>query len=180
MQFASNQRPDTVPRTRLAELLDAVAVREGNHPTAVAGVEVARMSNPMPRFPNVYGPNIVFVVQGRKRAYLGGQAYDYDPDHYVVFAVPLPYECEWDASADEPLLAVSLAVEPTTVGEVLVEMDEPVPHEGNGDGPLPRGIASVPITPEVGDAVAGWPACGHRPTPACSGGRSSARSCTGC
>jgi AraC-like DNA-binding protein len=132
----------------------------------------------MPRYPNVFGPNLVFVGRGRKRAYFGGEVYEYDPDHYVVFAVPLPYEHEWDASSDEPLLAVSLAVEPTVLGEVLVEMDEPARcngEAGGGGGALPRGLSSAPVTPEVGDAVARLLECLRSPTDARVLGRQAVR-----
>jgi hypothetical protein len=64
---------------RLARLLNEVAVHEGMHPTLVEGVQVIRISKPMPRTPLVYPPNIVVVGQGQKRAYLGDEVYVYDP-----------------------------------------------------------------------------------------------------
>ena len=48
---------------RLVHLLGEVAVREGFHPTAVDGVRVLRRSEPHPRNPIVYYPNIVIVGQ---------------------------------------------------------------------------------------------------------------------
>ena len=65
-------------RRRLADLLGEVAVDEGMHRTPVEGVEVARISKPVPRAPVVYQPKILIVGQGRKRAYLGGEVYQYD------------------------------------------------------------------------------------------------------
>ncbi|MDB5295859.1 MAG: rclR 2 [Phycisphaerales bacterium] len=167
---------DRRSRTRLAGLADEVAAREWSYATAVSEVHVSRMSGAMWCCPNVYGPNIVFVVQGRKRADLGGEVFRYDPDHYVVFAVPLPYEYEWDATPGEPLLAVSPALEPTLLGEVLVVMDEPVPGEGDGeDGGLPRGISSTPITPDLGDSVARLLECLRTPAEARVLGRQTVR-----
>jgi AraC-type transcriptional regulator N-terminus len=97
-------------------LLNALAVREGTHPTSVPGVNLTRTSYPTPRRPVIYQPGIVILGQGRKRGYLGDQVFHYDSDHYLALSVPLPFECESEASAEEPLLAVTVAVEPTLLG----------------------------------------------------------------
>ena len=136
-------------RKRLASLLDEVAVHEGMNRTLVEGVEVARVSQSVPRAPVVYQPKILVVGQGRKRAYLGGEVYRYDPFNYLVLSVPLPAECETEATPEEPLLLLAIAVEPTLLGEMLLEMDDlPMPV-----GPTPRGISSTPMSEELGGAV---------------------------
>ena len=91
-------------RKRLASLLGEVAVHEGMHRTPVEGVGWPAVSKPVPRAPVVYHPNILIVGQGRKRAYLGGEVYNYDAYNYLVLSVPMPAECETDASPEEPLL----------------------------------------------------------------------------
>src|SRR5215472_3373071 len=111
-------------RKRLADLLGEVAVNEGMHRTPVEGVEVVRISKARPRAPVVYQPKILIVGQGRKRAYLGGEVYRYDAYNYLVLSVPLPAECEVEASTEEPLLLLSVGVETTMLGEMLLEMDE--------------------------------------------------------
>jgi AraC-like DNA-binding protein len=136
-------------RKRLASLLNEVAVREGTQQTLVEGVEVTRRSRSSPRTPVVYQPNIVVVGQGRKRGYLGDKVYQYDPFNYLVLSVPLPAECEWEASPEEPLLLVAINVDPTMLGEMLLEMDEP----SSPVGPTPRGISTTPMSEELGGAV---------------------------
>ena len=136
-------------RKRLASLLNEVAVHEGTQRTLVEGVEVTRRSRPSPRTPVVYQPNIVVVGQGRKRGYLGDKVYQYDPFNYLVLSVPLPAECEWEASPEEPLLLVAINVDPTMLGEMLLEMDEPLPPVGT----TPRGISTTPMSEELGGAV---------------------------
>jgi AraC-like DNA-binding protein len=136
-------------RKRLASLLDELAVSEGLQGTPVEGVAVARVSKPSPRAPVVYRPMILIVGQGRKRAYLGDEIYTYDAFNYLVSSVPLPAECETQASPEEPLLLLTIDVEPTTLGEVLLEMDELAPPAGL----TPRGIATTPMTEELGGAV---------------------------
>src|SRR5262245_46142752 len=136
-------------RERLAGLLDEVAVHEGTQRTLVEGVEVVRVSKPVPRTPVVYQPKILVVGQGRKRAYLGDEVYRYDPFNYLVLSVPLPAECETEATPEEPLLLLAITVEPTMLGEMMLEMDEPPAPVGA----TPRGIASTPMSDELGGAV---------------------------
>ena len=134
---------------RLASLLDEVAVHEGTHRTLVEGVEVSRVSKPVPRAPVVYQPKILVVGQGRKRAYLGGEVYRYDAYNYLVLSVPIPAECETEASPEEPLLLLAINVEPTMLGEMMLEMDEPSPPVGS----TPRGISTTPMSEELSWAV---------------------------
>src|SRR5271165_1019138 len=136
-------------RTRLAHLLNEVAVHEGVYPTIVESVRVARHSEPRPRTTVIYEPMIVGIGQGGKRAYLADEVYIYDPSHYLVLSVPLPVECEWEASPEEPLLLVAISVDPTMLGEMLLEMDEPLPPVGT----TPLGISTTPMSEELGGAV---------------------------
>src|SRR4051812_25702942 len=143
MNDAGNQH------SRLACLLGKIAVEEGMRRTPVEGVEVFRASAPIPRAPIVYLPRILIVGQGRKRAFLGGEAYVYDPYNYLVLSVPLPAECETEASPGEPLLLLAIHVEPAMVGEMMLELDEPSPPVT----PTPRGISSTPMNEEMAGAV---------------------------
>jgi AraC-like DNA-binding protein len=136
-------------RRRLASLLDEVAVDEGTQRTFVPGVDVSRVSKPVARAPVVYQPKILIVGQGRKRGYLGDEVYHYDAFNYLVLSVPLPAECETEASPEEPLLLVAINLEPTMLGEMLLEIDEPLLPAG----PTPRGISSTPMSDELGGAV---------------------------
>src|SRR3954463_13152141 len=107
-------------RERLASLLGEIAVEEGLQPTLIQCVHVFKGSQSVPRAPMVYRPHIIIVGQGRKRAYLGGEVYPYDPAHSPVLAVPLPAECDAEARPGEPILLVTIDVEATLVGEMLL------------------------------------------------------------
>src|SRR4051812_47626060 len=146
-------------RERLASLLGEVAVHEGGHRTLVEGVEVARVSKPVPRAPVVYQPKILIVGQGQKRAYLGGEVYQYDAYNYLVLSVPLPAECETEASPEEPLLLLAINVEPAMLGEMMLEMDEPPPPVA----PTPLGISSTPMNEELAGAVVRLLECVKKP-----------------
>src|SRR3954447_2098444 len=134
---------------RLASLLGEIATGEGLQPTRIDGVHVFRGSESVPRAPMVYRPHIIIVGRGRKRAYLGGEVYTYDPANYLVLAVPLPAECDAEAKPGEPILMVNIDVDTTLVGEMLLEIDD----SSSPSGGTPRGISSTPMTAELCGAV---------------------------
>jgi len=158
----SSSRSERAPRSRLAELLDTLAVNEGAQPTAVSGVQLARISQPSPRRPILYEPMILFLAQGGKRAYLGGKVLRYDAGNYLALSVPVPVECEVDASPAQPLLAVRIAVEPALLAEILVNLDVNLDGPAR-EGDVPRGIDASPLTPEISDAVVRLLECLRRP-----------------
>jgi AraC-like DNA-binding protein len=124
-------------------------VREGVTATGIAGVELVRDSNASRRSPVLYEPMILFLAQGRKCAYLGDERLTYDPDHYLALSVPVPVECEVTASADEPLLAVKIGVEPALLAEILVSLDAAMPASER----VPRGMHASPLPVEMRGAV---------------------------
>jgi len=136
-------------RSRLADLLDALADREGLQTTLVPGVEIGRVCEPARRKPLIYEPMLLFIGQGSKRARLGDEVIEYGPGKYLALAVPVPVECEVVASSEEPLLAVKLAVEPEMLADILIKLDDPGPL----DSAVPRGICARPMTQELEDAV---------------------------
>jgi AraC-like DNA-binding protein len=134
---------------RLAGLLGEIAVEEGLHQTLIEGVHVFKGSKSVPRAPMVYRPFIIIVGQGRKRAYLGGETYQYDPANYLVLAVPLPAECDAETTSGKPVLMVNIDVDATMVGEMLLEIDGPPARTSE----TPRGISSTPMSAELAEAV---------------------------
>ncbi len=126
----------------MTALLGALATREGIHPAVLEGVQLMRASKPLARTPVLYEPGIVIVGQGRKRGYLGNQVYTYDAHNYLVLSVPLPFECETEASPGKPMLAISIKVDLSTLAELLMKMDD-------GRHPempvMPQGIYSTPL-----------------------------------
>jgi AraC-like DNA-binding protein len=128
--------------------LDRIVKTEGWSPSFLDQVAFFRVSRNSPRCPIVYEPGIIIVGQGRKKGYLGDKVHLYDPDNYLVLSVPLPFECETIAEPGYPYLALSVAMEPRIIGELLAEMDEGLP--------LPEpvsGIGSTPLTEPMANAA---------------------------
>ncbi|MET1026559.1 MAG: AraC family transcriptional regulator, partial [Dongiaceae bacterium] len=85
----------------------------------------------------------------RKTGYLGDEVFTYDARQYLVLAVPLPFEAETDASAEEPLLGISMRVDLKVAAELLLALDE----AGSYAQVPPKGICSTPLDGKLGEAV---------------------------
>src|ERR1700730_6478509 len=134
---------------RLVELLGSLAKGEGYTRSYLDGVQFMRVSKSMTRHPVVYEPGIFIIAQGRKRGFLGGRVCTYDAKNYLVLSVPLPFDCEVEANPKMPLLGLSVRVDPVTIAELLMEIDErpakPVA--------MPRGIFATPLHDDLCSAA---------------------------
>jgi AraC-like DNA-binding protein len=148
-QLSSDTAFGDAAQARVIDLLGQLAPAEGSTQSDLDGVKFVRANRHRPRMPVMYEPSIVIVCQGRKRGFLGEQTFVYDARHYLVMAVPLPFECETEASDMEPLLAVTIKIDLTVVAELLIALNDT-------RGPLrgePRAFYATPIDPALGDAV---------------------------
>src|SRR4051812_24521679 len=101
--------------TRLVELLSGLTNGEGYSQSILDGVRFMRSSRSTHRTPVVYEPGVFIIAQGRKRGYLGDDVYTYDAKNYLVLSVPLPFECEIEATPEQPLLGLAVRVDPGTI-----------------------------------------------------------------
>ena len=135
---------------RMTSLLGALATLEGIHPTMLDGVQLMRASHPIRRMQVLYDPGIVIVGQGRKRGYLGDQVFTYDAHNYLVLSVPLPFECETEASPELPMLAVSIRVDLAVLSELLMKMDG---TPGSATPAMPQGIYSTKLDAQLSETT---------------------------
>jgi len=134
---------------RIIALVNHMAPSEGYTASSMDGVSFMRADRPLTRTPVLYEPSIVLVCQGRKRGFLGDDVFVYDANHYLVLSVPLPFSTETEASPTHPLLAVSIALDPFVVSELVVAVDPP----GDRSIATPRGIYSTPIRTRLSNAL---------------------------
>lgn len=140
---------NTERQARMVALLEKLAPFEGYTLSALDGVKFMRANASIPRIPVLYEPCIVIVCQGRKRGYLAGEHYVYDANHYLVLSVPLPFESETEASAQEPMLAVSVRIDLPVAAELVLALDP-----ARKDTPAtPLGMVSTPLSDGMGDAL---------------------------
>lgn len=97
------------------------------------GLMLGRADAPTAPQPCVYGPSIVVVAQGDKRAHMGGGTIDYGEKDYLVCTLTLPIESEiLTASPERPFLVLVLPVDVAVVSTLLVEMGD-MPIDGDAE-----------------------------------------------
>jgi len=106
----------------LVSLIEPLATRDGFVPTRLPGVHVLRASQDVARGPQLYEPSLVIIAQGSKLAYLGPRTLEYGAGHYLIQALPVPFECETYAMPNAPLYGVSVAIDRAMLGELVLAM----------------------------------------------------------
>ena len=135
--------------TRILELLYELVPDDGVIYNIVDKVDLFRISNTTPRTPMTYKPSIIFLAQGHKRIFVGDDVYTYDPLHYLVLSVPLPLECETNGTREEPLLGLTVNIDPATIAEIMLAIDD----RSQNFNTLPKGIYSAGIDNHLIDAI---------------------------
>ncbi|MEZ4727080.1 MAG: AraC family transcriptional regulator [Caldilineaceae bacterium] len=89
----------------------------------VAGLTIHRASAPTGLAHGVSFPSFCLVAQGSKEVLLGDNCYQYDPAHYLIATVALPYAA-WikEASPERPYLGFVLRLDAMMIGSVLAEV----------------------------------------------------------
>jgi AraC-like DNA-binding protein len=85
---------------------------------------LTRRSVPLEPLHSVVEPSLCVVAQGSKEVLLGESRYRYDPAHYLLTTVELPWASQvLEASKERPYLSLRLELDPTLVNSILVEAD---------------------------------------------------------
>lgn len=139
-------------QTRMVALLNRLAPAQGYTLSRLDGVKFMRADQALARMPVLYEPGIIIVCQGRKRGFLGDQVHVYDAQHFLVMALPLPFESETEATPAEPMLALALRLDLPATAELLLAIGN---VGGLDDAPkaAPQGMASTPLDARLADAV---------------------------
>jgi AraC-like DNA-binding protein len=135
-------------RQDLAALIDRLAVDDGDHETAIAGLNLYRSSQPINSKCGVYTSTLTLVAQGGKRVLLAGERYDYDQANYLVTTIDLPviYSVT-EASPERPCLCVVWQLDPSRIAELLTADLPPVKVSAG------RGMSISPLSHDMLDAV---------------------------
>lgn len=115
-----------------AELVAHVtrALHADGHLEPLPGLHLFRAGAPSEPLHSALSPALCIIAQGSKRVLLGADRYQYDPAHYLLATVELPIVSQViEASPGKPYLSLRLDLDPTLVGEVMMEA-EPVAARG--------------------------------------------------
>jgi len=87
--------------------------------TNIEGVNLYKTTTFLPRTPLTYDFCLVFVLQGKKIAYLPNKKFEYDSKNYLVVSATLPFECETIASKEEPYYCILIDIKKEIMNEII-------------------------------------------------------------
>ena len=143
---------------RLVSLLKPLAHTDGFLPTAIEGLRVVSACGNTARCPQIYDPSLMIIAQGSKIAYLGERSLEYGAGHYLVQALPVPFQYETFATEALPLLGVSIPIDRLVLGELVLAMGP-----GNYQTQTPASMASVELDEDMRCSVERLLECLHDP-----------------
>src|SRR5947199_6938022 len=127
-------------REELVERI-ARAMRADGTAQSLPGLHLYRHSFPLEHVYSVVEPSVCGVAEGSKDFLLGESQYRYDPLHYLLVTVDLPYVGQvLEASKERPFLSLRLDLAPTLVGEILLEADHAPPRD-------PADVRAIDVSP---------------------------------
>ncbi len=140
--------------SKMVELLKSFPLSDGGFSESyLEGVHFFKSTQPIPRTPLEYDPGICIVAQGRKIGYLGNQAFQYDPNNYLVISVTMPFECEASASPEEPLLGLYIDVDMPMLHDLIGRLGLQFEIDNASKKGLPRGIGPAVMDEDMLDAT---------------------------
>lgn len=116
---------------------------EGITKTAINGVYFYRSSEGNSRQPFVYQSGVIVLGQGYKNIYLGNEPVRYGPDDYLVVGVPMPLECEAFVENGEPLLGLSIDIDPQLLHRLVNKLETMNCYKPCSDASTSSGLKSV-------------------------------------
>jgi len=136
-------------RDELVERI-ARAIREDGRVEPLKGLRLHRASSPTESVHGMSGPAFCVIAQGSKEVFLGDDRYQYDPMHYLLATAELPIVSHViEASQERPYLSLSVKLDPTLIGSVMVEAG----HVSPGSHADVRAISVSPLDASLLDAV---------------------------
>lgn len=140
-------------RDRLSRLRAALggSGQTGFLPTRLASVRLFWSDHPLPRMPLAYDPGIAVIVSGRKIGFLDGSRFVYDAGSYLAVGLPVCFDCETQATPDDPLIGLFLNADQTMLQELstgLADMRDARPA-----GQTSLGVEPLSLTVSMRDAV---------------------------
>jgi len=136
-------------REELVERIERTMRADGSV-QPLPGLHLYRHSIPLEPVYSLVEPSVCVVAQGSKEFLLGESRYRYDPFHYLLVTVDLPYVGQvLEASKERPFLSLRLDLAPTLVGEILVEAG----HVSPQDTASVRAISVSPVDGHLLDVM---------------------------
>jgi|SRR5580658_2659201 AraC-like DNA-binding protein len=123
---------------------------DGTHQSVLPALALTRGSVPTVCMPTIYQPCLAIVVQGRKRALLNNEVFQYDALNYLVVSVTLPAMGQvLEATPEHPYLSLRLNLDLEQIARLVLELGDRGPSPAGAD----RGLFVARLDEPLLDAV---------------------------
>lgn len=116
---------------------------EGISKTQIDGVFFYRSSKGNSRQPFVYQSGVIVLGQGHKNIYLGDKPVRYGSEDYLVVGVPMPLECESFPDNGEPLLGLSISIDPQILHRLVNKLESLHCYKPQAERSVGAGLGAV-------------------------------------
>ena len=142
-------------KAKIQSLIESRVQLDGLMDTRIKGLKLYRITESIRCAPAVYEPAVISIVSGSKKAVLDGKSYIYDKERYMCCTMSMPVEAGTpDASPDNPLLGVYLAIDPRVMTEVAIGLESAAGAIANTKGQaVPQGITLAAWDEDFTDAL---------------------------
>lgn len=134
---------------RMIALHNQLAPTDGAVDTLVEEVRLTRSTQKATKSPAMYDPCIAIALQGHKRTYFGNDILQFDADHYLVVAVPMPFTATVEASPENPFLGITIRIDRTTLADLMFAIDQ----DANDVPAMPKGMMTTRMDERLRDTV---------------------------
>jgi AraC-like DNA-binding protein len=123
---------------------------EDGHAQPLEGLHLHRSSLTSELVHGVVEPSFCVIAQGSKEVFLGDSRYVYNPFHYLISTVEMPWATNiLEASKERPYLSFRLVLDPALVGAVMVDTG----HTSPADHTDVRAMDVSPLDLNLQDAI---------------------------
>ncbi|MEP3329720.1 AraC family transcriptional regulator [Sedimentitalea sp.] len=126
----------------IKQLIERQLPEAGLLDTPLDGVQLFRVTTPIPCVPAVYDPTLVAIVSGVKEAVLDGHHHAYDSNKYMLCPMTMPVEAGTPlASEENPLVGVMISLDAKVMRELALEMETSSSAARESGAAAPHGLS---------------------------------------
>ena len=127
------------PKSRLPQLIENQIERRNLLETSIKGLCLHRWEHPTPPTSYNMPASICFVGAGKKRVFLGEEAFVFDTNSFLITSVDLPVVAQvLEASKEAPYLGATLELDIRAISELMIDVPDVTPQKHSQ-----RSVASV-------------------------------------
>ncbi len=138
----------------LAQLADKLLLLNGPNHSHLPQIHFYKNPQTTEKMSLVYNQGIIFVLQGEKCIYTESEKINYNPDNFLVLTVPLPLSCQGFSTDNEPIIAMLMDIETSTLNALINMMEDGKTFDKIEKGDKDKGLFVSKTDDQIQNALA--------------------------